>query len=43
MAAFVTGQDSRSGAGRSVSIVIGMNEGIKTVIYPVKDVEKAKA
>jgi predicted enzyme related to lactoylglutathione lyase len=23
--------------------VIGMNEGIKTVIYPVKDVEKAKA
>jgi predicted enzyme related to lactoylglutathione lyase len=23
--------------------VIGMNEGIKTVIYPVKDIEKAKA
>ena len=27
---------------RSDSTVIGMNEGIKTVIYPVKDVEKAK-
>src|SRR5215467_1047022 len=38
-----TGQDSRSGAGQSVSTVVDMNEGMKTILFPVSDPAKAKA
>jgi predicted enzyme related to lactoylglutathione lyase len=38
-----TGQDPRSGARWSLSTVIDMNEGMKTVLFPVSDIAKAKA
>jgi predicted enzyme related to lactoylglutathione lyase len=36
-------QDSRSGAGRALPTVVDMNEGIKTILFPVTDPAKAKA
>jgi predicted enzyme related to lactoylglutathione lyase len=38
-----TGQESRSGAGGSLSTVVDMNEGMKTILFPVSDPAKAKA
>src|SRR5262245_45746769 len=36
-------QDPRSGAECALSTVVDMNEGIKTVLFPVSDPAKAKA